>query len=476
MPHILVVDDEAEIRDLAEAALKKDGHTVKTATTQAEAERFVRNLGQLDVVLTDLRIGEDDGLEVCQSVLDIRPDVPVIVMTGYTSMDAAIGALRAGAWDFLPKPLELEPLRAAIRRATQHRALSQEVKRLRREVDGPVAEFDMVGRSPSMRRVFDLIERVGDSDATVLVTGESGTGKELVARALHRQSGREGRFVAVNCAAMPANLLESELFGHVRGAFTDAKRSREGLFIEADGGTLFLDEIGEMAPEMQAKLLRALQERKVRPVGSSQERAFDTRIIAATNRDLEDDVAEDRFREDLFYRINVVNVHLPPLRARGHDILRLAQRFVEDNAERMGRDVKGLSEPAAERLLAYDWPGNVRELENCIERAVTLARFEQITTDDLPERVRTHESSRLLVDTQDPSELPTLETLERRFVRKVLQVVGGNKTQAAKVLGIDRRTLYRKLARWEKQDKKAREREAQREQSSDDVLRSAGLG
>ena len=449
--NVLVVDDEKSILTLAKAALEKHGHDVKCEMTMTDALRQVRS-SDLDVVVTDLRIGEESGLELCEQAIAMRPDIPVVVMTGYTTIDAAIGALRAGAYDFITKPLEPEALNAAVRRASQHRALTEEVKRLRRQVEGPITDFGMVGRSPTMRRVFDLIDRIGDSDATVLITGESGTGKELVAKALHRQSGRDGPFIAINCAAMPATLLESELFGHVRGAFTDAKRSRDGLFLEANGGTLFLDEIGEMDMEMQPKMLRALQERKARPVGSGQERSFDTRIVAATNRDLEEEVTSGRFREDLFYRINVVGIHLPPLRARGHDVLRLAQLFIERFAAQTNRPVRGISQPAAERLLEYDWPGNVRELENCVERAVTLARFEELTVEDLPERVRKFQSSRVIIDTQDPSEMPTLETLERRYVHRVLKVVGGNKTQAAKVLGVDRRTLYRKLERWEEQD------------------------
>ena len=457
--NVLVVDDEKAILDLARTALEAAGHHVKCEMTITDAIRHVR-ADELDVVLTDLRIGEESGLDLTERVLATKPDVPVIMMTGYTTIDAAIGALRAGAYDFITKPFEAEALLAAVRRAATHRALTAEVQRLRRQVDGPITDFGMVGRSPSMRQVFELIDRIGDSDATVLITGESGTGKELVAKALHKQSRRDGKFIAINCAAMPANLLESELFGHVRGAFTDAKRSRDGLFLEASGGTLFLDEVGEMDVEMQPKLLRALQERKVRAVGASEEKAFDTRIVAATNRDLEEEVRVGRFREDLYYRVNVVGIHLPALRTRGHDVLRLAQLFVERFAAATRRPVQGISQPAAERLLEYDWPGNVRELENCMERAVTLARFDELTVEDLPERVRKYQSSRVIIDTQDPSEMPTLETLERRYVHRVLKVVGGNKTQAAKILGVDRRTLYRKLDRWEAQD--AEELEAQR--------------
>jgi two-component system, NtrC family, response regulator AtoC len=448
---ILIVDDETDTRELLALTLAKANHESVEAGALDQAIRLVKELEPLDLVIADLRLGTDDGLELCRRVAEARPDVPVIVMTGYQSVEAAVGALRAGAYDFLTKPLDPEALLAGVRRALQHRALASEVRRLRHEVGGlDVGEdYGIIGRSPSMRRVFELIDRVGASDTTVLITGESGTGKELVARAIHHRSGRRGRFVAVNCAAMPSNLLESELFGHVRGAFTDAKNDREGLFVDANGGTLFLDEIGELELEMQPKLLRALQERVVRPVGSSRERSFDTRLVAATNRELEEDVEAGRFREDLFYRVNVVNIALPPLRKRGHDVLLLARHFLARAAERSGRNIGDIDDSAAERLLEHDWPGNVRELQNCVERAVALARFDRITVDDLPEKIRRARSSRLALDAHTPAEMPTLATLERRYVHKVLEATEGNKTAAAKVLGVDRRTLYRMLDRWD---------------------------
>lgn len=305
---------------------------------------------------------------------------------------------------------------------------------------------EMCGDSRAMRRVYELIERLADSEATVLILGESGTGKELVARALHRRSRRaEAPFIAVSCAALPATLLESELFGHVQGAFTDARQERTGLFLQASGGTLFLDEVGEMPAEVQAKLLRALQERKLRPVGGSQEVAFDARVIAATHRDLEAEIQRGSFRQDLYYRINVLRVELPPLRSRGRDVLLLAQSFLRRAAERGKKHIVGLSAEAAHRLLRYDWPGNVRELENCIEAAVALSSREQIDVDDLPEPVRREQPRALVVQTADPEDLPSLAEVERRYVQKVLAAVGGNKSAAAKILGFDRRTLYRKL-------------------------------
>jgi DNA-binding NtrC family response regulator len=446
---ILVVDDDLAMAKMVQQGLGRRGYRVAAVTT-AEAALTELAGGEFDVVLTDLKLDGQDGLSLCERAIGMCPDVPVVVMTAFGSMDAAIAAIRAGAYDFINKPVELEALAVAMRRAVDHRRLTAEVRRLRQTVARAEPPGSMVGQSRAMRAVYDLVERVGPSDATVLILGESGTGKELVARGLHERSERRnGPFIAINCAAMPPTLLESELFGHMRGAFTDAKTSRDGLFVQATGGTLFLDEIGEMPPEMQPKLLRALQERRVRPIGASKEKEFDARIIAASNRDMDAEVEEGRFREDLYYRINVVGIKVPPLRARGHDILLLAQHFVDRIGRRMGKDVRRLTAEAARKLLDYDWPGNVRELENCVERAVTLARYDEITLDDLPERIRDYRSSRVVVDTHDPSELITLEELERRYVDRVLSAVGQNKTQAAKILGVDRRTLYRKLARYQ---------------------------
>src|SRR5207237_1427511 len=301
--------------------------------------------------------------------------------------------------------------------------------------NGPIESS--VGSSPSSRELKGLIDQVAENDATILITGESGTGKELVAKAIHDRSVRKDQpFVAVNCAAMPAPLLESELFGHVRGAFTDAKRSRAGLFVQAGAGTIFLDEIGEMPIEMQVKLLRVLQERKVRPVGGDEEVPFEARVVTATNRDLETEVEDKRFREDLFYRINVVAIPVPPLRARAGDILLLAQYFLKRIAGRTAKPVQGISGPAARLLMDYDWPGNVRELENCMERAVALCRLDEITVDDLPVKVQEHPSSKIVITTESPGELITLDEMERRYVRQVLNAVGGNQTHAARILGI----------------------------------------
>jgi two-component system response regulator AtoC len=370
-------------------------------------------------------------------------------MTAFGSMETAVSALRVGAHDFITKPIENELFRLLIERAVRHRHLRSEVRRLRRAVESTRSYEEILGGSPAMGSLFRLIERVAKSAASVLITGESGTGKELVARAIHARSGRgEAPFVAVNCAAMPEPLLESELFGHAKGAFTDARAARGGLFVKAQGGTLFLDEIGELPITLQPKILRALQERAVRPVGSDQEIPIDVRFIAATNRDLETEVEERRFREDLYFRINVIHVELPPLRSRGGDVLLLAQHFVAHHAAVSQKPVRGISSEAASRLQQYPWPGNVRELQNCMERAVALTEYDEITVEDLPERVRKHRSSHVVVASNDPSELVSLEEVERRYILKVLDAVGGNKTMAGKILGLDRKTLYRKMERW----------------------------
>jgi DNA-binding NtrC family response regulator len=441
---LLVVDDDPDSAELLRDALTRRGHDCDACTSSADALDRLRH-DDVDLVITDVQMDGMSGIDLCKEIRLAHPDILTVVVTGHGSLEVAIEAIRAGAYDFVLKPVSIDALAIAVTRALEYRALRGEVRRLRRRFEaGPIE--GIVGDSPAIRELTTLIQQVADNDATVLITGESGTGKELVARAIHAQSPRRDQpFVAVNCAAMPASLLESELFGHVRGAFTDAKRSRPGLILQAGGGTLFLDEIGEMPLEMQAKLLRVLQERTVRPVGGDQEVPFEARLVTATTRDLEQEVEEKRFREDLFYRINVVHIAVPPLRARQGDVLALAQYFLRKIAERTGKNVEGLMPEAAQRLLDYDWPGNVRELENCMERAVALTRTSEISADSLPDKIRNHKSSRLVIDAADPSELITLAEMEKRYVRRVLAACGGNKTQAARILGIDRRSLYRRL-------------------------------
>jgi two-component system response regulator HydG len=444
---VLVVDDDRTLCETLEAGLSRRGFTV-TWRTSADEALAVLSTEELDVVVTDLNMKGTSGLVLCERVVERRGDIPVVVLTAFGSFETAVAAIRAGAYDFISKPVQLDVLAIALRRAAQHRALRDEVKRLRLEVGHPSRIENFVGQSPAMQRVHDLVARVADTDASVLITGESGTGKEVVARALHRQSRRPGAFVAVNCAAVPEALLESELFGHVRGAFTDAKEARPGLFVEARRGTVFLDEIGDMPLGLQPKLLRILQERRVRPVGGTSEIPVDVRILAATNRDLESAIEEKLFREDLYFRVNVVQIPLPPLRARVGDVLLLAAHFIGQVAARTGKKVTGISHSAAAKLLAYPWPGNVRELMNCVERAVALTRHEQIVVEDLPERIQNHRASQLVLGGDDPSELLPMDEVEKRYILRVLDAVAGNKTAAARILGFERKTLYRKLERF----------------------------
>jgi two-component system response regulator HydG len=445
---ILVVDDDADMCETLATDLVARGFEPSWCTSADEA--FLQlSQREFDVVVTDLQMGGMSGIQLCERIVANRPDIPVIVITAFGSLDTAVAAIRAGAYDFLTKPFEFEQLALTVERAVGHRALQEELRRLRLAVAENQKFNKLVGASASMRQLFDMLARVGETDTSVLITGESGTGKELVARALHERSRRrEGPFVAINCAAMPEGLFESELFGHTKGAFTDAKASRPGLFLRAHEGTLFLDEIGDMPLGLQSKLLRALQERKVRPVGGDQEYAFDARIVAATNRDLEGAVEKGRFREDLYFRLNVIQIAVPPLRGRGNDVLVLAQHFLEGFAARAGKSVSKISTEAADKLLSYFWPGNVRELENCMERAVALARYDQIVVDDLPEKIRDYETSHVILASDDPADLVPMDEVERRYILRVLKVLGGNKSQAAKVLGYDRKTLYRRLERY----------------------------
>jgi two-component system, NtrC family, response regulator AtoC len=445
---VLIVDDDTSMCELLTEGLVQHGYEARwhASPHEALAELAVHDY---DVVLTDINMRDMTGLELCQKATEAHPELPVIVITAFGSLETAVQAIRAGAYDFITKPFDIDVVAIAIERAVKHGVLTREVQRLQRAVDESRRFDELLGASPAMKEVYDLLERVGESESTVLVSGESGTGKELVARALHRRSKRStGPFVAINCAAMPEQLLESELFGHTKGAFTDARNARPGLFVQAKGGTIFLDEIGDMPIGLQPKLLRALQERTVRPVGGDTETAIDVRVVAASNRDLETAIEERKFREDLYYRINVIHVELPPLRARGADVLLLATHYLEHFAAQSQKDVRSLDPEAAEKLSSYAWPGNVRELANCMERAVALTRNESIGIADLPEKIRTYRTSHVLVAATDPTELVPMEEVEKRYILRVLEAVGGNKTLAAQVLGLDRKTLYRKLDRY----------------------------
>jgi DNA-binding NtrC family response regulator len=444
-PRVLIVDDERSMCEMLETDLKLRDFEVQWFTSAEDGFRVVLEQ-PIDTVLTDLKMPGIDGLEFCRRIVENRPDIPVVVMTAFGSLETAVAAIRAGAYDFVTKPVEMDLLALTLGRAIGHRELQEKVKVLSQAADRATRFEDLIGASAAMQKLYDQLARIADTETSILITGESGTGKELVARSLHSRSRRrEMPFVPVNCAALPDALLESELFGHAKGAFTDARSDRKGLFAQAEGGTLFLDEIGEMPLTMQPKLLRALEESKVRPVGSDQEVPFDVRIVTATNRDLETAIEESRFREDLFFRINVIQLDMPPLRSRGTDVLLLAQHYLEAFATRAAKEVEGLSDAVAEKLINYSWPGNVRELRNVIERAVALTRYNKLAVEDLPEKIREYRSSQVFIGGEDPSELVPIEEVERRYIDHVLRAVDGNKTVAARILGLDRKTLYRKL-------------------------------
>ncbi len=447
--NILVIEDDQDMCDLLQAGLGRRNFSVSTHVSGREGLAAVRRQAT-DVVLADINLPDMNGLEICKSIARNSPDIPVVIMTAFGSMDTAIAAIRAGAYDFVTKPLDMDILAMALERAVRYRSLQQKVKMLSDAAREPRFFDDLLGESPVMEELFSQLSRIADSEASLLITGETGSGKELTARAVHHHSRRkEHPLVTINCAAMPGQLLESELFGHRKGAFTDAKAHHKGLFLEADGGTLFLDEVGEIPLDLQPKLLRALEERCVRPVGGATELPFNVRIIAATNRDLESAVEDGLFREDLFYRLNVIQISLPPLRSRGGDILLLARRFVEQFSARQGKAVTGIAGGAAEKLLEYPWPGNVRELRNAIEHAVALTRFDKIVPEDLPEKIRTFNNDYLLVGDHDPMELISMEEMERRYIQHVLKTTGGNRTLTARILRVDRKTLYRKLQRYD---------------------------
>lgn len=441
---VLVVEDEELMRNILRTLLEEEGYKVFTADS-AESALQVFPENAIDVTVTDIKMAGLDGLGLLDRIKAIDEHALVIVMTAFSSVDSAVAALRKGAYDYVTKPFVNEDLLQTVRNAIRNRELFAENRALRRELDRQRSRSDIVGSSDAMREVFALIDKVAVTEASVLIQGESGTGKELVARSIHFNSPRAAKpFLAVNCGALPESLLESELFGHTKGAFTGAASDKKGLFRSADGGTIFLDEIGEMPQALQVRLLRALQEREVTPVGSSTPVKFDARIIAATNRDLEKEVDAGYFREDLFYRLNVIEMALPPLRERRQDIPALVRHFLSRAAEKQSTVEKPISDEAMSALRNYDWPGNVRELENAIERAFILSG-DEITVDDLTARIRRS------TGTGDPHEgsRPSLEEVERRYVLETLENSGNDKVAAARILGIDLSTLYRKLKRYD---------------------------
>ena len=448
MKHILVVDDDQDSCELLREIFSAEGWHVDTALSPSQAFS-VAEKEKVDLVVSDVNLeANQSGLDLLK---DLRTQCPVILVTGFGTLDSAVEAAREGAWDFISKPFKVQEVVAIARRALEHDRNGAGADRGAEQLSARYEQGGLLGRSPVMIGLYKEIARVAPTRSTILIAGESGAGKELVARSIHQHSTRStGAFVAVNCGALTETLLEAELFGHVRGSFTGAVSDRKGLWEEAAGGTLFLDEIGETSPAFQVKLLRALQEGEIRRVGASRATQVDARILAATNRNLDQDVKAGKFREDLFYRLSVVTLRVPALKERRTDIPLLAERFLAVVADREGHRQLTLSEEAVRTLVAYDWPGNVRELESAIEYAVLHARGHDIAPEDLPEKlqsaqVRTAARSPLSALFED---LPVLDELERRYLLYVLEVAGGNRTRAAEILGIDRRTLYRMIERY----------------------------
>jgi DNA-binding NtrC family response regulator len=443
--HILIIEDDQDMGEMLDFGLSRRGFTTHSLLCgRAGIEAIAGDLP--DVILTDINLPDINGIQVCREVAGQWPDIPVILMTAFGSLDTAIEAIRAGAYDFITKPLDMDLLSLTLERAVDHKNLKHQVKILSQEIERSHSFAGLIGESPIMKDFFARLQRIAGADTSVLITGESGSGKEITARALHEYSLRRDKpFVAINCSALPENLLESELFGHVKGAFTNAWQDRTGLLLEASGGTLLLDEIGDIPLNLQPKLLRALEERTVRPVGGNKEKAFDARILAATNIDIDAAVADGRFREDLYYRLNVIKVDIPPLRKRGTDILLLARKFIGDVADKLGKKVTGLADSTVKRLLGYEWPGNVRELRNAMEHGVVMTLFEKIVPEDLPEKIQDHTGRTLFWETAEQAELISLEEMIQRYIAYILKTTKGNQTLASEILGIDRKTLYRKL-------------------------------
>ncbi len=449
---VLVVEDDPAMRDLLVEELTDEGFAVLSAANGRAGVDMVLT-HPIDLVITDLRMPDVDGFDLIRDVQATRHAPHIVMITAFGSIETAIKAVKLGAFDYITKPFEFEELILAADKALNDRKLHRHIEHLQREVEGKYRFGNIIGESQAMQEVLGLVTRISTSDAFVLITGESGTGKELIARAIHYNSTRASNpFVAVNLAAVPAQLIESELFGHKKGAFTDAHADRDGLFRQADGGTLFLDEVGELAPELQAKLLRVLQEQEIRPVGATKVERVNVRVVAATNKDLEEMMAQGEFREDLYYRLNVIDVRLPPLRKRADDILPIAEHLLRQHAGKTGSPTPIALSPKAQRvLLSYRWPGNVRELQNTVERGIALCSGHTIEPTDLPQVVH-HKRD---IDYLAPAVARHLSMaeLERDFILLVLDDEGGNKTRTAQRLGLDRKTLYRKLEEFAKSDK-----------------------
>ncbi len=446
-PNVLVVEDEELMRVILRQLLEDEGFRVFTADSAENALTLFAN-EEITATLTDIKMAGMNGLELLDQIKTVDEDAIVIIMTAYSSVDSAVAALRKGAYDYITKPFINDDLLKTVKNAVRTKELFRENRNLRHELGKKYSFSEIVGTSEVLQEVFRLVEKVADTDASILIEGESGTGKELVARSIHFNSRRAAKpFLAVNCGALPESLLDSELFGHTKGSFTGATGDKKGFLRSADGGTLLLDEIAEMPAVLQVKLLRALQEREVTPIGSSTPVKFDARIIAATNKNLETEVAENRFREDLFYRLNVIEIELPPLRERRQDIPLLSKYLIGEIARKQNAPEKIISREAMSALINYTWKGNVRELQNVVERAFILSD-EEIETQNLPAKIRLGAQNNL--EMRDPDGLrPTLEEIERRYILEILKAAGEDKAEAAEILGIDLSTLYRKLKRYE---------------------------
>ncbi len=450
---LLIVDDEKSMREFLEIMLKYDGYDVRAAGSGEEAfEIFCE--AEPDLVLTDVKMPGMSGLDLIRKIRSLDSAAPIIAITAYASAQDAIRAVREGAYDYISKPFQIEDLRAVIRNALEARRLRMDNFKLREQSDKPYQFGEIIGKSPEMAEVFDMIQRVAPSKASVLIIGESGTGKELVAKAIHNRSPRSTRpFIPVNCTAIPETLLESELFGHVKGAFTGAVSHKRGLVEIAHSGTLFFDEVGEIPLSIQAKLLRFLQEREFRKVGGNEDMSVDVRVIAATNRNLEREIAESRFREDLYYRLNVIRIKLPPLRDRDEDIPLLVNHFLARFAKEQDKEITRVSSLAMRVLCNYSYPGNVRELENTIERCVTLERSDQLTAEHLPSRFSQEDAEAGIGSEQvdippDGIDLNrATEEMERKLISRALQITGGNRSRAARLLGITQRSLRYRLVK-----------------------------
>jgi two-component system response regulator HydG len=451
-PSVLVVDDESGILDTLRILLRNEGFEVTTAQGGKAGLEQIRS-GTHDIILSDVRMPQVSGLDILTAAREQDPMTPVILMTAQASLQSAISAVNSGAFYYIQKPFSNDELVAILRRACEYRAVKVENTQLKQEIrrrEKTTSIARPIGKSKRFLDVLKLAEHVAPTDSTVLIQGESGTGKEVIARYIHNLSIRnDGPFMSINCGALPENLLESELFGHVKGSFTGAVRDKQGLFAAARGGSFFLDEVGEMPASLQVKLLRVLQEREAIPVGATEAIPVDVRIIAATNRELEEEIRRGNFRSDLFYRLNVIAVNLPPLRERRDDLLLLIEALLQNLSVETGTEPKALAAEALDAVMVYEWPGNVRELENALEHAQVLTRGALIEAASLPERITKRRKEPLVAERSYRN--PTLEVIERAYIMWVLQAEGGNKTRAAEVLGIDPSTLYRKLSRYEEQ-------------------------